>query len=263
VLGVLLLEGSLDKWSFIAIVGVTFFLASAGASAAYLTVSEIFPMETRALSIAFFYSVGTALGGITGPLLFGELINSGKVSEVAIGFFIGAVVMAIGGIAELGFGVRSEQRPLEDIATPLTAEDAEEGDEGSPAGSARGADPRRSGPARARALSARYRPGPGSTARWLSGTSVPSASASVGLNREVDAIVATLRERGSTSRSDLARAVGGRYWGPGRFGAALRAAVQDGHARRVGPTAFAAVEPATTAPQRRRSDARSEPLREH
>ena len=54
----------------------TFFLASAGASAAYLTVSEIFPMETRALAIAFFYAVGTAVGGITGPLLFGHLIAS-------------------------------------------------------------------------------------------------------------------------------------------------------------------------------------------
>ena len=56
---------------------VVFFLASAGASAAYLTVSEIFPMETRALAIAFFYAVGTAVGGITGPLLFGQLIDSG------------------------------------------------------------------------------------------------------------------------------------------------------------------------------------------
>ena len=55
-----------------------FFFASAGASAAYLTVSEIFPMETRALAIAFFYAVGTAAGGITGPLLFGKLIETGK-----------------------------------------------------------------------------------------------------------------------------------------------------------------------------------------
>ena len=59
VLGVLLLGGALDRWSFIAVVGATFFLASAGASSAYLTVSEIFPMETRALAIAFFYAVGT------------------------------------------------------------------------------------------------------------------------------------------------------------------------------------------------------------
>ena len=57
---------------------LTFFLASAGASSAYLTVSEIFPMETRALAIAFFYAVGTAVGGITGPLLFGKLIETGE-----------------------------------------------------------------------------------------------------------------------------------------------------------------------------------------
>ena len=55
-----------------------FFFASAGASSAYLTVSEIFPMETRAMAIAFFYAVGTALGGITGPLLFGKLIEHGQ-----------------------------------------------------------------------------------------------------------------------------------------------------------------------------------------
>ena len=90
VLGFLMLGDSLDKWSFIAMVGATFFFASAGASSAYLTVSEIFPMETRALAIAFFYAVGTAAGGITGPLLFGHLIDSGEASTVAIGFFIGA-----------------------------------------------------------------------------------------------------------------------------------------------------------------------------
>ena len=106
---------------------VIFFIASAGASSAYLTVSEIFPMETRALSIAFFYAVGTAAGGIAGPLLFGHLINTGSQDQVAIGFFIGAVVMAIGGIAEMFFGVKAEQRQLEDIAEPLTAEGEAEG----------------------------------------------------------------------------------------------------------------------------------------
>jgi MFS family permease len=121
-LGMLLLGGGLKKWSFIAVVGITFFFASAGASAAYLTVSEIFPMETRALAIALFYSVGTAVGGITGPLLFGSLINGGQ-SSVAIGFFVGAAVMAIGGVAELLFGVRAERTPLENIAKPITAVD--------------------------------------------------------------------------------------------------------------------------------------------
>src|SRR6478735_4655521 len=122
VLGFLLLGNGLTTWSFMAFVLAIFFLASAGASSAYLTVSEIFPMETRALSIAFFYATGTAAGGIAGPLLFGHLIASGSQDQVATGFFIGAVVMAIGGIAELLFGVKAEQKQLEDVATPLTAE---------------------------------------------------------------------------------------------------------------------------------------------
>ncbi len=114
-----------SPWTFEAFVFGTFFLASAGASAAYLTASEIFPMETRALAIAFFYAVGTGIGGIIGPLLFGNLIASGNRGEVAIAFFIGAGVMAFGGLAELLFGVKAEQVPLEDIAKPLTAEDSE------------------------------------------------------------------------------------------------------------------------------------------
>jgi MFS family permease len=99
-----LLGGSHSQWAFIGLVCLTFFLASAGASAAYLTVSEIFPMETRALAIAFFYAVGTAIGGITGPLLFGHLIDSGKRGELAVGFVIGAIAMAAGGIAEVFLG---------------------------------------------------------------------------------------------------------------------------------------------------------------
>ncbi|AKK28761.1 MFS transporter [Mycobacterium sp. EPa45] len=110
-------------WLFMAVLVVTFFLASSGASAAYLTVSEIFPMETRALAIAFFYAVGTAIGGITGPLLFGQLIGSGERGLVAVAFLIGAVVMAIGGLVELAWGVKAEGRQLEDIAAPLTAAD--------------------------------------------------------------------------------------------------------------------------------------------
>jgi MFS family permease len=125
VLAVLLLNGSLTAWSFMALVLATFFLASAGASSAYLTVSEVFPMETRALAIALFFAVGTAIGGITGPELFGQLIHSGDVDLVAIGFFVGAGAMALGGIAELFLGVRAEGRSLEDIAKPLTADEAE------------------------------------------------------------------------------------------------------------------------------------------
>jgi MFS family permease len=121
------LGDALGTWGFMAFILVIFFLASAGASSAYLTVSEIFPMETRALAIAFFYAIGTAAGGITGPLLFGHLIGSGEHGQVALGFWIGAAVMALGGVAELLYGVKAEGQSLEDIATPLTAEEAQEG----------------------------------------------------------------------------------------------------------------------------------------
>jgi MFS family permease len=115
----------LNRYTFILLVATVFFFASAGASAAYLTVSEIFPMETRALAIALFYAVGTGIGGIIGPSLFGNLIQGGP-SAIAIGFFVGAVVMALGGIAELTVGVRAERMPLENIAKPLTVADAEQ-----------------------------------------------------------------------------------------------------------------------------------------
>jgi MFS family permease len=100
---------------------VVFFFASAGVSAAYLTVSEIFPMETRALAIAIFYAVGTGIGGIIGPQLFGRLIPTGKTSDVFTALVIGSILMIIGGIAEILFGVKAERRGLEGIAKPLTA----------------------------------------------------------------------------------------------------------------------------------------------
>lgn len=112
---------------FMILLVITFFLASSGASAAYLTVSEIFPMETRALAIAFFYAVGTAAGGIVGPVLFGSLIETGERGPVAWGFVIAAAVMSLGGIAEIVFGVKAEGQDLESIAAPLTAE--EEGEQ--------------------------------------------------------------------------------------------------------------------------------------
>ena len=107
---------------------IIFFFASAGASAAYLTASEVFPMETRALCIAFFYAIGTAVGGISGPLLFGWLIDrasaSGDITQIAIGYFIGAALMIGAGIVAAFLGVKAEGQSLEDIAKPLTAEDA-------------------------------------------------------------------------------------------------------------------------------------------
>jgi MFS family permease len=110
---------------------IIFFFASAGASAAYLTASEVFPMETRALCIAFFYAIGTAAGGISGPLLFGHLIDSasasGDITGIAPGYFLGAGLMIAGGIIEAFLGVKAERQSLESIAKPLTAEDAETG----------------------------------------------------------------------------------------------------------------------------------------
>ena len=107
---------------------IIFFFASAGASAAYLTASEVFPMETRALCIAFFYAVGTAAGGIAGPLLFGKLIQQAVdggegISAIALGYYIGAALMIAGGIVAAFLGVKAERRSLESIARPLTAED--------------------------------------------------------------------------------------------------------------------------------------------
>lgn len=131
-LAVVFLTQAGGVWAFIGVLIVAFFLASAGASAAYLTVSEIFPMETRALAIAFFYAMGTAIGGITGPLLFGQLINSGMRSEVVWSFLIGAVVMAAAGLVELWLGIAAEQRPLEELALPLTVEDAERQEDSEP-----------------------------------------------------------------------------------------------------------------------------------
>jgi len=99
-----------------------FFFASAGASAAYLTVSEIFPMETRAMAIAFFYAVATGIGGIIGPALYGHNIASGNRTTVFLGYLLGAGLMVLGGLTEVWLGVDAEQRGLEDVAKPLTAD---------------------------------------------------------------------------------------------------------------------------------------------
>ncbi|MFD8575717.1 MFS transporter [Streptomyces virginiae] len=104
---------------------VVLFFASAGASSAYLTVSEIFPMETRAMSIAFFYAVGTAAGGISGPLIFAGLTSSGVVSDAVLAFSIGAALMVAAGLVAVFYAVAAEGRSLEDIATPLSARTAE------------------------------------------------------------------------------------------------------------------------------------------
>jgi MFS family permease len=249
VTAILFSSGSLSKWSFEGMVVLTFFFASAGASAAYLTVSEIFPMETRALAIAFFFAVGTALGGITGPLLFGKFIASGDETQVAMGFFIGAALMALGGITEIFFGVKAEGQKLEDIAEPLTAAAAGDGDE--PVEEDEPTRLRRERDERVRTRSAgtlereragrrRYRPGPGSVAGDAPGMSMLGTTyrsrqdTGTARDTEIDAITRALREGGDMSRQELARRVQARRWGPGRFRGALADALAEGSARRLG-----------------------------
>jgi MFS family permease len=117
-------QGALTATTMTACWCAVLFFASAGASSAYLTVSEVFPVETRALAIAFCYAIGTAVGGICGPLLFSALVSSGKVADTVLAFSIGASLMILAGIVEILLGVRAERRGLEDIAQPLTVADA-------------------------------------------------------------------------------------------------------------------------------------------
>ncbi|MFE7232866.1 MFS transporter [Streptomyces sp. NPDC057596] len=119
-------RGTLSAGTLTACWCVVLFFASAGASSAYLTVSEIFPMETRAMSIAFFYALGTAAGGISGPLLFADLTSTGRVGDTVLAFQIGAALMCAAGLVAAFLAVKAERRSLEDIATPLTAVQAPE-----------------------------------------------------------------------------------------------------------------------------------------
>ncbi len=96
-----------------------FFIASSAASAAYLTVSEIFPLEIRAFAIAVFYAIGTLAGGVGAPFLFGELIATGAKTNVAWGYAIGAVLMLLGAVAELLIGVEAAGQALESVSRPL------------------------------------------------------------------------------------------------------------------------------------------------
>ncbi|AUG75872.1 MFS transporter [Kitasatospora sp. MMS16-BH015] len=113
--------GALSAVSMTACWTAVLFFASAGASSAYLTVSEVFPLEIRALCIAFFYAVGTALGGITGPLLFNGLVGSGRPADTTLAFCIGATLMVAAGLVEAAIGVKAEARSLEELAAPLSA----------------------------------------------------------------------------------------------------------------------------------------------
>jgi MFS family permease len=102
---------------------VIFFFASPAASAAYLTVSEIFPLETRALAIAFFYSVGTGIGGVAAPWLFGTLIGTGSRLNVFYGYLFAAALMIAAALVAVIYGIAAERKSLEQVARPLSAEE--------------------------------------------------------------------------------------------------------------------------------------------
>jgi MFS family permease len=102
---------------------VIFFFASAAASSAYLTVSETFPLEIRALAIALFYAVGTGIGGIVGPMLFGALIDTGSRTSLMGGYLLGAALMILAAAVMWRWGVAAERKPLEQVARPLAFTD--------------------------------------------------------------------------------------------------------------------------------------------
>jgi MFS family permease len=101
---------------------IIFFFASPAASAAYLTVSETFPIEIRAVTIAIFYALGTGIGGVAAPFIFGKLIASGSRESVFAGYSFAAALMLAAALVAALFAVRAERRPLEDVAAPLSAE---------------------------------------------------------------------------------------------------------------------------------------------
>ncbi len=98
---------------------VIFFFASPAASAAYLTVSETFPLEVRALAIAIFYAIGTGIGGVAGPALFGALIDTGSRNSVFLGYLLGSALMLGAACIAVRYGVAAERKPLESVARPL------------------------------------------------------------------------------------------------------------------------------------------------
>jgi MFS family permease len=100
---------------------IIFFIASSAASSAYLTVSEIFPLEIRALAIAIFYAFGTLAGGLGGPALFGYIVGTGSRTYLFWGYLAGALLMVIGGLVAMWIGVDAERKSLESIAAPLSS----------------------------------------------------------------------------------------------------------------------------------------------
>jgi len=123
VTALLFVNGTLGAVGLTVAWSVVFFFASAAASAAYLTAGECFPLEMRAMAIALFYALGTGLGGVVGPALFGALIGSGERVAIGWGYAFGAALMLIAAATTLRIGVAAERRPLEDVARPLSSAD--------------------------------------------------------------------------------------------------------------------------------------------
>lgn len=116
------LVGALDAWTQALCWSAVFFLASAAASSAYLTVSEIFPLEMRALSISLFYAVGTGVGGFLAPAVLGMLIETQSRAAVFAGYGFGAVLVLAAALIALRFAVDAERKPLEEVAPPLSSD---------------------------------------------------------------------------------------------------------------------------------------------
>ena len=121
VTGMLFVQGVISAYEQTALWTVIFFFASAAASSAYLTVSEVFPLELRALAIAVFYALGTAAGGVAAPWLFGALIGTGERVAVFWGYALGAALMIVAAAVEWRLGVNAERASLESVAAPLSA----------------------------------------------------------------------------------------------------------------------------------------------
>jgi MFS family permease len=197
----------LSAFSLTAFWCVVFFFASAAARAAYLTVSEVFPLEIRALAIAFFYAVGTGIGGIIGPVLFGKLIGSGSFTETMVGFLIAAAWLLAAGVTAFFLAVDAEQRPLEEIAEPLSAEGGDEGEK------------RRDERVEGFGWSPRYA---------YTTSSDPFEGQVAALARVADEAERPLPERELLARTNA------RHWGPGVGRRALRRAVAEGRLQRDG-----------------------------
>lgn len=120
VTGLLFRQGLLDATTQTLCWSATFFFASAAASSAYLTVAESFPLEVRALAIAVFYALGTGIGGVLAPWLFGLLIETGSRDQVLIGYLFAAALMILAALTAVKLCLDSERKPLESIARPLS-----------------------------------------------------------------------------------------------------------------------------------------------